>query len=53
MPRASDVRMVWDRTVGEWKGKASDVAGKAADTAKEVFGEMKENAEKLFKKKEE
>lgn len=36
----------------ELKQKASILADEAAATAKEVFGEMKENAEKLFKKSE-
>lgn len=36
----------------EWKEKASEVAGKAANTAKEVVQDIKEEAEKLFGKKE-
>lgn len=36
----------------EIKEKASSLADEAAATAKEIFGEMKENAEKLFKKGE-
>lgn len=34
-----------------WKEKASDVAEKVADTAKVFAQEVKEGAEKLFKKK--
>ena len=34
----------------EWNSKLSDAANKASDTAKEVFEDVKESAQKLFKK---
>lgn len=34
----------------EWKEKATEMAGKAADAAKGFAGEVKENAEKILKK---
>lgn len=36
----------------EWKDKATEAVGKAADTAKEFAQDVKEEAEKLFSKKE-
>ena len=36
----------------EWNRKATEFAGKASDKAKELAGEVKEGAEKLFCKKE-
>jgi len=36
----------------EIKGKISQAADKVEDAAKKVYGEMKEGAEKLFKKEE-
>ena len=34
----------------EWNSKLSDAANKASDTAKEVFEDVKESAQKFFKK---